>query len=86
MSSPHYILINMNYHELSTNYRELRVAYSYLVTNSFYSPLPGTCDVAGNIYVGFTPYANILHSYRALCLNVDVVLVGWLSRLLHKPV
>ena len=64
MSSPHYVLVNTNYHELRV---------SYLVTNSFYSPLSGTWGGGENLYVGFTPHANILHSYGALCLNAIVV-------------
>ena len=35
----------------------------------FYSPLQGRGVVEDAFYAGFTPYANILHSYRALRLN-----------------
>ena len=66
MSSPHYVLVNMNYPEII---HELYVRIWSRIVIDIIRPPTGTWDGGEDVYVGFTPYANILRSYRALCLN-----------------
>ena len=56
-----HVILNINYHELSTN-------YVLCVVINFIRPFQGR-GVGEDVYVGFTPYANILHSYRVLRQN-----------------